>query len=252
MFLENISNVKNLLVLDLSWEGIDKSAEPRPYHALSFRIKGNAEFTFKGEKLKAESNDIIFVPEGIGYHIKGKDEKLFCIHFLADGVPTDKILKFKPSNSLIFGKLFSNIFEHWIQRKSGYYVQSISDFYKIISKIQFQQSETKFITSRGDIAESVQYIHEHFTETDITIGKIAEASNLSESHFRKLFGASFGVSPLKYLNELRVAYAKELVESGYYKIYEIANMSGFADVKYFSTVLKKATGSPPSGYKKKS
>ena len=44
-------------------------------------------------------------------------------------------------------------------------------------------------------------------------------------------------------------YAKRLLASDYYRVYEVADMAGFSDVKYFSTVFKKETGSTPSEYK---
>ncbi len=245
MLFENIDSVKILSVLDLAWCGVDSTAFPRPYHALSLRIKGDAVFT-SGEKVsKVGSGDIIYVPEGLGYDLVAGDEKLFCIHFSAQGIPTDKIIKFTPTNSLVFEKLFSAAYDRFLHKKSGFNAGVLSDFYKIISKIQRQQSETKLLGAAGDITESVGYIHEHFTEPSLTVSKIAEASSLSESHFRLLFKKHFGISPLHYINNLRVEYAKELIESDYYKVYEIAAMSGFSDVKYFSTVIRKATGKSP-------
>ena len=47
---------------------------------------------------------------------------------------------------------------------------------------------------------------------------------------------------------LRIEYAKELIHSKYYTISQCAEMSGFSDAKYFSTVFKKYTGIPPSKY----
>ncbi len=250
MFAENISNVSILSVLELSWDTQDGIASPRPYHALSFRIKGNAEYKYKTEHLEVSTNDILFVPQNLGYHQIAKDEKLFCIHFLADNIPTDKMLKFIPTYSPVFEKLFSNMFDRWTHKSPGYYAGAISDFYKIISKIQRQQNETKLLSSEGNITASVQYIHQNFTDAGITIQNISKVSSLSESHFRKLFKNHFGISPLQYINNLRIEYATELIESGYYKVYEIAAMAGFTDVKYFSTVMKKATGKSPSELKK--
>lgn len=54
--------------------------------------------------------------------------------------------------------------------------------------------------------------------------------------------------PVKYLTQLRIEYAKELLITGRYSIGEIAEMCGFENVYYFSTVFKKHTGIPPSKY----
>jgi AraC-like DNA-binding protein len=47
---------------------------------------------------------------------------------------------------------------------------------------------------------------------------------------------------------MRINYAKELIKSGEYSITEIAIISGFCDVSYFSREFKKAIGVTPKDY----
>jgi AraC-like DNA-binding protein len=60
-----------------------------------------------------------------------------------------------------------------------------------------------------------------------------------------------GVSPLKYLTQIRISHAKRLLRlkqrSGM-SIQEIAWLSGFQDSLYFSRVFKKATGVAPQDW----
>ena len=69
--------------------------------------------------------------------------------------------------------------------------------------------------------------------------------------FRRIFEKCIGQKPLDYLNKLRIDYAKELLQSGFYNIESVAAMCGFRDPKYFSTVFKRVRGISPSEYKKK-
>jgi AraC-like DNA-binding protein len=54
------------------------------------------------------------------------------------------------------------------------------------------------------------------------------------------------MTPTKYLVSKRLIHAEKLLSTGKYSIKEVAEMSGFCDVKYFSRVVKKEYGVPPS------
>jgi len=251
--LENISNFNLVSVLKIHWEGYDKEALPRPFHALSFRTKGDSVFTVNKTKKRVTTGDILFVPRDVGYRLTTNEESLFCVHFLADNLPTDTIYFFSPTDRKLLEKLFSDMYDAWTEKKPGYRNKASSLFFKILSKIQFEENEFSYKSFHSLILNAIDYIHEHFTEPTLTVPKLSQISSVSESFFRKEFKLITGVSPLQYINNLRVAYALELLESGYYRIYEIAEKAGFSDSKYFSTVIKKATGvSPKSLYRNNS
>ncbi len=249
---ENISNFNLISVLKLKWSSFDKEALPRPYHALSFRLKGDSIFTVEEKaKKKVSTGDIIFIPYNLGYKLNAKDESLFCVHFTAENLPTDNIYTFSPTDKKIFERLFSDMYDSWTEKKPGYHNKTSSYFFKILSKIQSQQNEISYGYTRTLIFNAIDYIHEHFTDPTLTIHQLSQISSISESFFRKEFKLITGLSPLQYINNLRVTHALELLESGYYKVYEIAEKSGFSDSKYFSTVIKKATGFNPKSLQNK-
>ena len=242
---ENISNFNLICVLKLSWKSMNKEALPRSFHALSFRLKGNGIFSVKGKpEMKASDSDIIFVPHNLGYQLTAKDESLYCVHFTADNLPSDNIYVFSPAEKKTFEKLFTEMYSTWSEKKAGYHNKTASYLFTILSKMQSAPSTytNEFICSALD------YIHEHFTSPALSVRQLAKISSMSESFFRKEFKNVTGISPLQYINDLRITRALELLESGYYKIYEIAEKSGFSDSKYFSTVIKKATGQNPKEF----
>ena len=68
------------------------------------------------------------------------------------------------------------------------------------------------------------------------------------SMFRRKFKAFTGLSPLKYINFLRVEKAKEMIKSNLYTQTEIAEACGFNSTAYFVKIFKSITGNSPGKY----
>ncbi|MCR5671784.1 MAG: response regulator [Butyrivibrio sp.] len=84
----------------------------------------------------------------------------------------------------------------------------------------------------------------------ISIEGFAEEFGVSASYLSRKFKEATGLKYLDFLNKYRVQQAVKLLETGKYKIYEVSDMTGFSDYKYFSTVFKKYSGSSPSDFVK--
>lgn len=245
MFNSIDCNFKILSVLKLSWDKQLAFANPRPYHALSLRIKGDATFTSGGENYHVKANDLIYVPKGCGYTLHAeKNETVLVIHFDVIGADFTKIITFTPINPSIFLELFEKMYRTWNKRGAGYEYKLSSYFYNILANIEDQKA-SKMKRTRKLIDDVLDYIGANFSSPMLTIDHISKNFGISTVYLQKLFKKELNTSPLKYLNERRMQYASSLLEIGYYSVKEVAEMSGFADVKYFSTCFKKHTGMTP-------
>ena len=101
------------------------------------------------------------------------------------------------------------------------------------------------------INPAIDYIYREYTNDNIEISHLADICNISEAYFRRIFLKSYGISPIKYINNLKIERAKELISSGLYSISDAAAASGFHDDSYFSRKFRNATGVSPSEYLKK-
>ena len=99
------------------------------------------------------------------------------------------------------------------------------------------------------VAQVKAYIREHLSEK-LTLADVAAVFNFSPGYLSQLFGR-YGGGFVEYITEVRVAAAKEMLEKGDKKIYEIAEELGFESSFYFSKVFKKATGLSPREYQQK-
>lgn len=113
---------------------------------------------------------------------------------------------------------------------------------KIIAFIQ------RNMESNSLVLKAKQYINQHYCE-NISLEVVADFLALSPSYFSRLFRRNTGDNFIDYLTNLRISYAKELLKSAKYKIYEISEMVGFENSQYFSRVFKKCTGLSPLDFK---
>ena len=84
----------------------------------------------------------------------------------------------------------------------------------------------------------------------LAIRDLAEAVNLSPSRLAHLFKSEVGVSPQRYLNNIRLEKAKECLESGMLSVKEVAAEVGFPNVSCFCRTFKARNGTTPKEYRK--
>lgn len=95
------------------------------------------------------------------------------------------------------------------------------------------------------IHTAVQYIKKNI-QKKLTVCEIADSVGLSQYHFMREFKRITGCTLSNYINMIRCEYAKELLQTGQYKVKEVAFMCGFESESYFINVFKKHTASLPS------
>lgn len=83
----------------------------------------------------------------------------------------------------------------------------------------------------------------------ITSKSVAEEFHYNPSYFSKLFSEEIGQPFTKYLAELRVKKAKELLKKPQMRISEVAKEVGFDDYQYFIRTFKQYTNLSPSAYR---
>lgn len=99
------------------------------------------------------------------------------------------------------------------------------------------------------VARIQQYIREHLSER-LSLNDVAAVFNFSPNYTSQLFAKYGSSSFVEYVTEMRIAAAKEMLEQGDLKIYEIAEKLGFDSAFYFSKVFKKVTGQSPRDYQR--
>ncbi|THF77749.1 response regulator transcription factor [Cohnella fermenti] len=93
----------------------------------------------------------------------------------------------------------------------------------------------------------VRYIHEHYAE-DLTLEELAGQLYISKNYLNQLFKKVTGETLTNYIIRVRIEKAKALLYEGHHLVYEVADMVGYQNVPYFTTLFKKYCGVTPSEF----
>ncbi len=107
-------------------------------------------------------------------------------------------------------------------------------------------------TEHGDdaISSAQDWLHENF-HRGFPLDAPARRVGMSLRNFVRRFKQATGDSPLIYLQKLRVAAAKRLLESDHRTMQEISDAVGYQDVAFFRSLFQRHTGVSPSAYREK-
>lgn len=103
-----------------------------------------------------------------------------------------------------------------------------------------------------EIERMLAIINSNYTNPNFHIGDAISSAAYSEAHLRKLFLSEVGMTMSRYLNHLRLEHAKRILKSDGCSILTAAELSGFADFRYFARLFKEKHGITPSAWRSKS
>ena len=103
-------------------------------------------------------------------------------------------------------------------------------------------------TEGGNLLADVQnYMDMHFCEA-LTLSELAAAVHVSPGYLSRFFRQKTGRTVMETIAGKKIEYARQLLDEGNLKVFEVAQRVGFEDTTYFSHVFKKYTGMSAKEY----
>lgn len=122
----------------------------------------------------------------------------------------------------------------------------LADIVKKAITLRKENSQGRY---RDVVNEVIAYIDEHFSDEELSLNTVASHVNFSPNHLSAVFRQETGQTFIKYLTDLRLEKAKELLLSTSKKSNEIGLMVGYKDPHYFSFLFKKTFGMTTTQYR---
>jgi len=244
MILKDNAVLRITDIAHLTWQGGEFQVAPRPFSVLSFRIRGSAEIESEGEKIRVSSQNLLYLPQGMGYRANYTETEMIAIHFVARHKDKEILAPaiYSPSE---FHALFAKAAEFWEKKEPGYSTFAMAQIYNILGLLEEQEAKSNL---PRHFLDAVSFINCHYNEPDISVELICSQAGIGATVFRQLFKKHYGQTPTEYLTRLRLEYARKLLSCGS-TVERASYESGFSDPKYFARVVKKNFGCTPRSLK---
>lgn len=249
-------NIKEIIFAQLSSrEPIDSINSCRHSDCFVYVLSGSVNYIFEDTFVTAKAGDVVYLANNSKYHVIITDENFTYIvieFFFAnpDNVIFENRVYSSKSIAMLENK-FQSLCRYW---KIGNFSEKIyckSILYQIYSEIaksEFSLYVTK--DRRNQIEKIAEYISENISNPELSVAYLSKICSISEVHFRRIFNCIYHTSPIKFITNLRIKKAEELLSSTPLSIGEISKVCGFENQYYFSKIFKAENKMTPSEYRK--
>lgn len=236
--------VKIISVNRMKWSGNVFNVAPRKHSAIAFRIKGSAIIRASGKEYRVNPNDVLYIPQNIGYTAEYTDTEIIVVHFITlTSGEAPEVYSFDNCEAIY--KAFNEMLSLWENKRTGFELFVTSQLYGIIGILQNTEAKTKL---PDHFLKAVAYINANYRDPSLTIPEVCKQAGISETVFRSLFKEYYKKPPVAYVNGMRLEYAADLIANGS-TVEAAATESGFGDSKYFARIVKKTYGCTPRSFK---
>jgi AraC-like DNA-binding protein len=103
-------------------------------------------------------------------------------------------------------------------------------------------------SNNQELTKVLQYIKVNFVK-EITLKELSNVAKLNSAYLCTLFKKTYNISPIQYVNKLRLNKSKELITYSNLNITQVSNTVGFQSVHYFSRYFKSKEKISPKEFK---
>ena len=129
--------------------------------------------------------------------------------------------------------------------------EAYSIFLRLMSALASSQYDLNSLSNDAEFALArAIHLMKRAMEKPLTLEELAKTANMSERTFSRIFQKKLGISPIQYLQKLRLERSKELLRDSSSDLSAIAAQCGFYDSNHFSKQFHKAFNTSPGKFRK--
>lgn len=220
------------------------NVSPREYAALSFRMRGSVTVTANDKDYPITTGDVLYLPQHLPYTAQYHNSEIIAIHFDTEkDDPVPEVYRTGGFDDLY--RLFLNAELYWESKTPGCLPYVYSQMYRILGKIGEDQAAEQW---PDYFLNAVSFINAHFKDNHLSVRTVCTETGISGTSLRTLFNKYYQKSPIAYITQLRLEYARTLIACGV-SVEAAASRSGFCDAKYLARSVKSHYGCTPRDLK---
>ncbi len=120
---------------------------------------------------------------------------------------------------------------------------SIPDLYAALRRVLPPQP------APADLAGRARRILDAYPSKQLRLANLAHQLGVSRRHLRRIFQRASGKTPQRYLTELRIQHAADLLDCTALGVKEVAQAVGWSNIAHFYKMFKQIAGSTPAEYR---
>ena len=257
--------IQDLEVINIGYEdcppGYGYGPTLRPYHLIHFVTEGEGKLEIRQEKYKVQAGDAFFIPaEQIAYYESSVSHPWTYSWIGFTGTQAKnvarEILTFSEGRYVLRdldGEKYRKVIKRGaeieeVSMASHYLGNSV--LYHVVGLLIEDFQKMGYRRQEFVLADEVKfYLDSKFSE-NIQMQEIACAFHIHPNYMNQIFRGKYGISPKKYLMDLKIDKAKNMLITTELPILLIAASLGFADQLSFSRTFKGKVGISPTEYRK--
>lgn len=210
-------------------------------------LEGSGFFLVEGEQYPFSPGTILCIPPHFKH--RGQPDKFFndfCIGIPEYLVPGEKVSVFHDDEFGTFRRIME-VYDHVFHTEPLNFGQILGHLKRTMQSLLISWQERK---PTPEMIQLVEDINRNVSNIDYKVSDAIARIPLNSNYVRKQFRETYYMTPVSYMNHLRITQAKSLLLTSDEPISELALHCGFADAKYFTRLFHSSTGYAPLEYRK--
>lgn len=205
--------------------------------------------TSKGEKALTGGDMLLYRPGDRHCYMFAENDENEAVYIHFTGSAAGELTSFAEGESVLHTDNNSDA-EKILNRIVNDFVEGSDNMMSVSWLIQLCEifKTSGQIVKDKRINDVLKYINKNYSKNN-PMEFYGDMCGVSVDRFAHLFKNTVGVSPHKYIMDIRIRQAKYLLEYSDLNVNEVSAAVGFEDALYFSRIFKKYTGMSPKQYK---
>ncbi len=232
-------------------------------YLFQYTLDGYGIYERKGERYKLTKGKAFFIhfPEDSCYYLNSSENPnqtwtYFYLHFIGPAAEpffrriqelSGPVIDLAPDSMPVI--LFFEIYNTLKSQKPTEHYYSSEWLYRFLVSLLCQVEFPKTGNSSPYVTAAMDWMRKNYGRQAV-LAEMDNEMGITYSHLERLFRKEQGISPIRYLTQLRLEESMKLLQNTDFGLDEIAKKCGFSCANYFAKVYKKLLHITPAEFRR--